>query len=66
MQAKQKIKGNAEVTIIALEERIYSLENRNKDLEAEKVDLTDKIRSFVHELELANRNKSNAEADAAL
>lgn len=28
-KAKQKIKGSAEVTIMALEERVYQLENKN-------------------------------------
>lgn len=55
-----KIKGNAEVMIIALEEKIYSLENQNKQLESEKGNLTDKVRSLVVELEGSKRNQSNA------
>ena len=66
LQAKQKIKGTAEVTIIALEEKIYQLDNLTKELEADKINLTDKIRSLIQELEGVNRNKSNAEADATL
>lgn len=33
LTAAQKIKGTAEVTIIALEERIFALENLNKQLD---------------------------------
>ena len=47
LKAAQKIKGSAEVTIIALEERIHSLTNINKQLEEDKVNLTDKIRAMV-------------------
>lgn len=32
LEASQKIKGTAEVTIIALEERIYALDGANKQL----------------------------------
>jgi len=66
LTAKQKIKGSAEVTIIALEERVHQLDNLTKALEDDKVNLTDKIRSLIQELEGSNRNKGNAEADAAL
>ena len=66
LKAAQKIKGTAEVTIIALEERIYALDGANKQLQEEKDNLTSKIRSLVHELEQANYAKVSAEADAAL
>jgi len=66
LKAAQKIKGTAEVTIIALEERIYALDSANKQLQEEKDNLTSKIRSLVHELEQANYAKVSAEADAAL
>ena len=47
LRAATKVKGSAEVTIIALEERIHALDNRNKQLEEEKANLTDKIRAMV-------------------
>lgn len=64
--AKHAIKGAAETTIIALEERIFALQNINKQLESDKTGLTEKMRSLIVELEGANFNKSNAEADARL
>ena len=66
LRASQKIKGSAEVTIIALEQRITTLENLNKQLESDKDGLAGKVRSLVEELEGARYAQSNAEADARL
>ena len=66
LRASQKIKGSAEVTIIALEQRITTLESLNKQLESDKDGLAGKVRSLVEELEGARYSQSNAEADARL
>ena len=66
LRASQKIKGSAEVTIIALEQRITTLESLNKQLESDKDGLAGKVRSLVEELEGARHAQSNAEADARL
>lgn len=40
LMAKHAIKGAAETTIIALEERIFALQNINKQLESDKTGLS--------------------------
>ena len=64
--AKQKVKGAAETTIIALEEKIFQLQSLNKQLDIDKSGLTEKVRSLMADLEGVNRQQANAEADARL
>jgi len=66
LRAGQKIKGTAEVTIIALEEQIYALRRDNEALLADKSGLSEKIRALVTELEAAGSAKVTAAADEAL
>ena len=66
LMAKQKVKGAAETTIIALEERIFALQNQNKQLEVDKTNYQEHVRNLMAQLEQASQNQANAEADARL
>ena len=47
LMAKQKIKGAAETTIISLEEKIFALQNMNKQLESDKTGYQEHVRNLM-------------------